>query len=260
MSRFFGFIKKFLSKNYWLQPVLLVAVIFALVFSIQGITTLAEKIGNTITGEGKCTDCKDITYEQLEGLLEEATDETPVIVLVTTDDCASCERVYKKLEAFLNIKAYKDYKIFRIEIQEDEEKTQVGKEVYDDDTLTKAKLDALKMNIFEWLKYEDKTGLNNKPSADTANDFNITAPTLVVFGSSSDAYDGNQVIKVLENITSSSDSGKDTTISTLVEFFDGIEAYNHSVGFPWWGWALCIGGGVGVLFAIFLVIVKTKKH
>jgi hypothetical protein len=116
------------------------------------------------------------------------------------------------------------------------------------------------MNIFEWLKYEDKTGLNNKPSADTANDFNITAPTLVVFGSSSDAYDGNQVIKVLENITSSSDSGKDTTISTLIEFFDGIEAYNHSVGFPWWAWALCIGGGVGVLFAIFLVIAKTKKH
>ena len=260
MSRFFGFIKKFLSKNYWLQPVLLVAVIFALVFSIQGITTLVEKIGNSISGEGKCTDCKDITYEQLEGLLEEATDENPVIVLVTTDDCAGCQNVYKKISAFLDIKAYKDYKFFRIEIQENEEKTQVGKEVYDDETLTKAKLDSLKMNIFEWLKYEDETGLNNKPSADTANDFAITAPTLVVFGSSQGSYDNNQVIKVLEKITTTSDSGKDTTITTLIEFFDGVVAGKHNVGFPWWGWALCIGGGVGVLFAIFLVITKTRKH
>ncbi len=258
MSRFFGFIKKFLSKNYWLQPVLLVAVIFALVFSIQGITNLVEKIGNSISGEGKCTDCKDITYEQLEGLLEEATDENPVVVLVTTDDCAACENVYKKIGAFLKIKDYKGYQFFRIEIQENEEKTQVGKEVYDDETLTKAKLDALKMNIFEWLKSDENEG--DKPSADTANDFNITAPTLVVFGDSSDSYESNQVIKVLENITTTSSSGKDTTITTLIEFFDGIKKSNHTVGFPWWGWALCIGGGVGVLFTIFLVIKKTRKH
>ena len=260
MSRFFGFIKKFLSKNYWLQPVLLVAVIFALVFSIQGITNLVEKIGNSISGEGKCTDCKDITYEQLEGLVEEATNDNPVVVLITTDDCAACENVYKKISAFLDMKDYKGYKIFRIEIQENEEKTQVGKEVYDDETLTKTKLDALKMNIFEWLKYEDNTELNTKPSADTANDFHITAPTLVVFGNASDAYDSNKVIKVLENITTTSSSGKDTTITTLIEFFDGVKEGNHSVGFPWWGWALCIGGGVGVLFTIFLVIKKTRKH
>jgi hypothetical protein len=55
-------------------------------------------------------------------------------------------------------------------------------------------------------------------------------------------------------------NGKDTTITTLIEFFDGVVAGKHNVGFPWWGWALCIGGGVGVLFAIFLVITKTRKH
>ena len=72
--------------------------------------------------------------------------------------------------------------------------------------------------------------------------------------------DNNQVIKVLEKITTTSDSGKDTTITTLIEFFDDVVAGKHNVGFPWWGWALCIGGGVGVLFAIFLVITKTRKH
>lgn len=260
MSRFFNYIKKFLSKNYWIQPVLLVAVIFALVFSIQGLTTLIEKIGNSLSGEGKCTDCKDITYEQLETVLEETTDAEPIIVLITTDDCATCQNVYDKLEAFLNIDEYKDFKIFRIEIQENEEETQVGKEVYDDETLTKAKLDALKMNIFEWLKYEDNTDLNKKPSVDTANDFSITAPTLVVFGGKQEAYENSQVIKVLENISTTSASGKDTTISTLIEFFDGIAPSNYTIGFPWWGWALSIGGGVGVLFAIFLVIKKNKKH
>jgi len=258
MSRFFGSIKKFLSKNYWIQPVLLVAVIFALVFSIQGITTLVEKISDSISGEGKCTQCKDITYEQLEDKVETATNDSPVIVLITTDDCAACEVVYKKLDVF--VKNNPEYKIFRIEIQENEEKTQVGKEVYDDETLTKAKLDALKMNIFEWLKYEDNTELNNKPSADTANDFNITAPTLVVFGSEQEGYESNQVIKVLENITTTSSSGKDTTIDTLREFFTGVNVGNYKEPFPWWGWALCIGGGVGIIFTVFLVIKKNKKH
>jgi hypothetical protein len=258
MSRFFGFIKKFLSKNYWLQPVLLVAVIFALVFSIQGITTLVEKIGNSISGEGKCTDCKDITYEQLEGLLEEATDENPVIVLVTTDDCAGCQNVYKKISAFLDIKAYKDYKFFRIEIQEDEEKTQVGKEVYDDETLTKAKLDALKMDIYEWLKEKDNTDLNTKPGE--YDSFQIKTPTLVVFGSEQSGYENNQVIKVLENITTTSNSGKDTTIDTLRKFFTDVNIGDYKEPFPWWAWALCIGGGVGAIFAIFLVIKKNKKH
>ena len=256
MSRFFELIKKFLSKNYWLQPVLLVAVIFALVFSIQGITTLVENISSSLSGEGKCTQCKDITYEQLEAKLEDATDESPIIVLITTDDCAECEAVYKKLDVF--VKNNPEYKVFRIEIQEDEEESQVGKEVYDDDTLTKAKLDALKMNIFEWLKDSDKTGLNNKP--DDYTSFNIKAPTLVVFGSEQEGYDDSRVIKVLENIRTTSNSGKDTTIDTLREFFTDVNIGNYKEPFPWWAWALCIGGGVGVLFTVFLVIKKNKKH
>ena len=46
----------------------------------------------------------------------------PIIAAAQNYSELADDDLYKKLEAFLNIKAYKDYKIFRIEIQEDEEK------------------------------------------------------------------------------------------------------------------------------------------
>ena len=114
------------------------------------------------------------------------------------------------------------------------------------------------MDIYEWLKEKDNTDLNTKPGE--YDSFQIKTPTLVVFGSEQDGYENNQVIKVLENITTMSSSGKDTTIDTLRKFFTGVNIGNYKEPFPWWAWALCIGGGVGAVFAIFLVIKKNKKH
>lgn len=252
MRKVFGYIKKFFAKNYWLQPVLLVAAVFLLVFSIQWATELFTNISDELSGKDKCNTCTDVSFADAMEEASEATDDAPVFVLVTTDDCAECVTVYTYIDRFL--RAHPEYKVFRIEIQENADETQVGKEVYDDETLTKEKLDTLKMDVYDFLKYSDeRVESSERPSASTSTDFALTTPTLIRFGKNGTIYD------VTEKIHSTSSSGLVQTYDNLVEFFEGAEPKDYVAPFPWWGWALCIGGGAGIIFAVVLFVLKRKK-
>lgn len=251
MKRFFGAIKKFFAKNYWLQPVLLVAIVFILVFSIQGFTALFNNISDQLSGKDKCNTCTDVSFDDVMDEVADATDEAPVFVLITTDECAECVSAYKYIDRWL--RANPDYRIFRIEIQENDEKTEVDNPVYDDETITKEKLDTLKMDIYDYLKYSPNVEKDDRPTADTSTDFAITCPTLVRYGSN------GLIVDVEEKIVITSTSGLNNTYENISEFFeDAAPLAGHST-FPWWAWALCIGGGAGVIFAIVLVILKRKK-
>lgn len=251
MNRFFGAIKKFFAKNYWLQPVLLVAVVFILVFSIQGITTLVNNISDTLSGKDKCNTCTDVSYADVEAKIEDATDEIPVFVLITTDECASCVDVYTRLDRY--IRKFPQYQVFRIEIQENSEESEADNVVYDDTTLTKEKYEALRMNIFDWLKNpENDVDSDDRPTGEFSS-FSINTPTLIKYGSNGEILDINA------KITTTSSSGVDKTYENIAEFFNGAGYPATVAAFPWWAWGLCIAGGAGAIFAVILLIRKRKN-
>lgn len=252
MNRFFGSIKKFLSKNYWIQPVLLVAVVFVLVFSIQGITNLVNDISDKLSGKDQCNTCTDVSYSDVEAKIEDATDEIPVFVLITTAECSSCVDVYTRLDRY--VRNNPQYQVFRIEIQEAPSEEQTGNEtIYDDETLTEAKYEELRMSIYDWLKNpENDVETEDRPAGELA-DFSITAPTLIKYGANKEILDINAKIKT------TSSSGVDKTYENIADFFRGAGYPATVAAFPWWAWGLCIAGGAGAIFAVILFIRK-RKH
>ncbi len=120
-------IKKALENNYWLQPVILVALVFALIFAVQGITSSAKaaKIEKEANAGKPCPHCTTAVYGDVISLIESGKD---TYVLITQETCASCEKAYPIIEKFIS--SYKDDFIFyTIDVEKNEDK-------YNDETIT----------------------------------------------------------------------------------------------------------------------------
>jgi thiol-disulfide isomerase/thioredoxin len=111
MKSFFEAIKKFVSQNYWVQPLLLVLMVFVLVFGLQLVPSVFSTIQGWFTPEAKCTECNKITFDQAEDYLD---GEDEVIILITAPSCSACISFYPVVNRYLD--AHPEITIYQIDI------------------------------------------------------------------------------------------------------------------------------------------------
>ncbi|MDD3383654.1 MAG: thioredoxin family protein [Bacilli bacterium] len=188
MKEFFGKIKKTIKNNYWLQPLLLVLLVFVLVFSLQGVPSLVETVKGWFNPTSGCKSCTTATYDSAITATE-GSDDT--YVLVTQTSCSACESFYPVVNKFLA--TYPDYKIYVIDVE-------YSDDAYNDSTLSDAKIYEFGALINVAITTSGYSSIYNS-SSDT---YAISTPTLVKFN------DG----KALEALVGSS------TYIELVEFME----------------------------------------
>lgn len=104
MKKFFASIGRFLKNNYWLQPLILVAIVFILVFSLQGFQGTVDTIKGWFSPNSTCKQCEKVKVDETNKYLSEISDDEVIYVLYYSKDCEACTTANGALNLF--IKSY----------------------------------------------------------------------------------------------------------------------------------------------------------
>lgn len=130
IGKFFGAIWRWIKETAWVQPLLIVSIIFGLIFSIkpisEGISSLAENVSNSerLYKDNKVT----LTNGKAYNLVEDVDgarfkDDDKYFLVFVESSCANCKAAYKGFKELLNNKTYnhkeEGYKLKTIYIDED---------------------------------------------------------------------------------------------------------------------------------------------
>lgn len=165
MKNFWDKLTKMLADNYWLQPVLLVSLVFVLVFSLQAVPGIVDTVQGWFETNEECENCTFTTYDEVAG---DITRSSNTYVLITQASCLACKEFYPIVDRFLA--ANEDIEILVIDIEK-------LSDLYNDATLDDEKL-------YEFGKIVDVgiTSSNYATIYNSQTDFyDFLTPTLVEF-------------------------------------------------------------------------------
>lgn len=120
MKKFFGKIIDYIKKTAWIQPLLIVCVIFLILFLLQPI---ANGIGSIVSCIGDTNEMTEISFKEytkkVEAAAEKGTDEDPIqfVVVFTQDSCSHC----KEMKPYINhyIENSGKIKIYNVDVTYD---------------------------------------------------------------------------------------------------------------------------------------------
>jgi hypothetical protein len=167
MKSFWDKVTKMLADNYWLQPVLLVSLVFVLVFSLQAVPGLVRTVQGWFDTNEECENCTFANYNQVAG---EITRSTTTYVLITQKSCTACQSFYPVVDRFLE--ANPDIKLWVIDIEK-------VSDLYNDSTLTDVLLRDFGQLVDVGITSSNYNSIYN-PSTDF---YDFLTPTLVEFSS-----------------------------------------------------------------------------
>jgi hypothetical protein len=165
MKSFWEKVTKLLADNYWLQPVLLVSLVFVLVFSLQAVPGIVNTVQGWFETNEECEECEFVDYTTVAG---EITSSSNTYVLITQKGCSACQAFYPVVDRFLV--ANPDIRLLVLDIEK-------IADIYTDPTLTDE-------NIYEFGKLVDVgvTSSNFSTIYNASTDFyDFLTPTLVEF-------------------------------------------------------------------------------
>lgn len=199
IKAFFNKIGDYIKNTAWIQPLLIVIVIFVILFSLSPLTEAIKKGWTKITTVNKM---EEITYgEYVEKVKDQGSKENSedFIIVFTRNDCDQCPDLYKAMNTYLKSDEYKnaDFKIYNVNLS--------------------LKSSKVKINGTKYAQYKDKTcGLAISP---TENDNNIIYKDYV-----------NYLDQRIEAFVSDG-VGADVTYSDLSTLSSSDSAYTY-VGTP----------------------------
>lgn len=116
MKKFFGKIINYIKNTAWIQPLLIVCVIFLILFLLQPI---ANGIGSIVSCIGDKNSMTEISYKEYTEKVtasQKGTDSDPIefIVVFTQDTCEHC----KSIKPYINhyVKKNKDVTIYNVDV------------------------------------------------------------------------------------------------------------------------------------------------
>lgn len=197
VKAFFAKIGNYIKNTAWIQPLLIVIVIFVILFSLSPLTEAIKKGWTKITTVNKM---EDITYgEYVEMVRNQDEDSQDFVVVFTRNDCEQCPDFYKAMNTYLKSDAYKnaDFKIYNVDLT--------------------VKSTKVKINGTKYVQYKDKTcGLAISP---TESNNDIIAQDYV-----------NALDERIESFLSEG-VGEGNSYSDLSQLSDANSAYTY-VGTP----------------------------
>ena len=107
IGRFFRNIWRYIMTNAWIQPILIVALIFAAIFALTGIPSLIDEIKSWTddTTDNKIKNQKTIDYDDFMKMYN--NNET-FFVVFGEEDCANCKTLYKTINTYMDDKEHKE--------------------------------------------------------------------------------------------------------------------------------------------------------
>lgn len=130
MSKFKAFFKKigdYIKNTAWIQPILIVIVIFVVLFSLNPITEAIKSGWTKITSVNKM---ESITYgEYVEKV--QANEEEKFVVVFTSND-GSCADLFDSMNEFLKSEEYTsgDFKIYNVDLSVKSSKQKIDGKKY----------------------------------------------------------------------------------------------------------------------------------
>lgn len=116
IGKFFVSIWNWIKNTAWVQPLLIVALIFGVIFSIQPISN-AIKAAQQSTKELNFYNSHRITYENMKKKVEEVND---FIVIYESETCANCEKLEKIIHRYYTNSENRSKIFYAIDIDSDE--------------------------------------------------------------------------------------------------------------------------------------------
>lgn len=183
IKNFFSKIKDFIGKNYWLQPVLLVAIVFAVVFSITGISDLFTTIKGWFTPNTdtciRCTSYRSSQYNLFHTAINAATDEQdPVFIVITQNNCSSCSTLYPLLNRFLD--ANRDFRIYQLKMEYNDQ----GDIIFDSIN-SKSDYTALAQALYDVALGNGDSASSLQSAMFNGTEISFATPTLLIYANNS---------------------------------------------------------------------------
>ncbi len=101
MKKFFASIGRFLKNNYWLQPLILVAIVFILVFSLQGFQGAVDTVKGWFSPNSSCRQCEKVKADESMNYLKDISDDQVIYVLYYGKDCEACTTANSAMNLFV---------------------------------------------------------------------------------------------------------------------------------------------------------------
>ena len=109
IGHFFRNIWRYIMANAWIQPILIVALIFAIIFGLTGIPKLVDTVkgwfDDTTDSSIKLKYRKTIDYDDFIELYEGGE---KFVVVFGADDCTNCKKLYSTINTYMDDKDHRE--------------------------------------------------------------------------------------------------------------------------------------------------------
>ena len=239
IGHFFRNIWRYIMANAWVQPILIVALIFAIIFGLTGIPSLIESV------KGWFDDTKDSKIKRkysekidIDEFYELYEGNKSFVLVIGAEDCAECKTLFKTVNNYMDDKDHRDLvdtEIYYLnitklldEIEEDIEDYGDVRFNIDSDNFDKLdRLSTLLYNSYASIIGEFKGDDVNYSELESygkfADAYGIMTPTTVFF-TADDAKDAKNS-KVFNIVVGDWDWGKNTTTA---------DSFGINLAFEYW--------------------------
>ena len=253
IGHFFRNIWRYIMTNAWIQPILIVALIFAIIFGLTGVPKLFDKIEGWFddSTDNKIKSQKEIDIDEFFELYD---GNKSFIVVFGEDDCANCKSLYKTINKYMDDEDHKelvgkDVEIYFMNITDLLEDVEKDFEDHGDDFINEKRKSGLfgkelEKSNFEYLEelgnilyngYRDilsSYNNNDEYSQDTEYStsgysyYPIQTPTTAFF--TKDIAEGAENSKMFNMVVGQWEWGKNQTTAGYFGINKAFEAWNAS--------------------------------
>lgn len=136
IGHFFRNIWRYIMTNAWIQPILIVALIFAIIFGLTGIPKLVDTVkgwfDDTADSKIKTKYRKVIDYDDF---MEKYNSNEKFVVVFGADDCSNCKSLYSTINKYMDDEEHRNLvgdKIYFFDVTKLQEKIDNDLEKYGD--------------------------------------------------------------------------------------------------------------------------------
>ncbi len=213
MKKFFQSVGRFLKKNYWIEPLALVVIVFAIVFSLEGVSNVWGAIKGFFSPNSNCRKCDKVTVKTANEAIAEIKGKEGEVVYVYYYEKATEDNMIEDANEAMNsiIKAVNEGKtrkekvvVYAVNYSIKETSDITGDILkFKDRKMDETSYDQVAIDVNAYLEKLDKEVDANETNSYTEfNQIVVPTPTLVCYVGTSSGYEVKCALRGVSEITS----------------------------------------------------------